>query len=71
MKRGALSDWLDRRLGIDRVYRDGYDTGRVHLRGAALALAQWTQHHHDCARAESTAHDCDCGLQRAWERVER
>lgn len=39
------------------------------LRGAveaAKALARWTQHAPDCARRQTTADDCTCGLQEAW-----
>lgn len=30
-------------------------------------LAPYTQHLADCSRSRSTAYDCDCGLQEAWQ----
>lgn len=37
---------------------------------AVQALAEWTQHHPTCARAETTALRCTCGLNEAWLTVE-
>lgn len=37
----------------------------------ALALAKWTQHFPDCARATTTAANCTCGLQEAWNAIYR
>ena len=36
---------------------------------AVLELAKWTRHP-DCARAETTALRCTCGLNEAWRAAE-
>jgi hypothetical protein len=43
------------------------------LRGgveAARELARWTQHSPSCARHDTTAEDCTCGLDQAWAELE-
>jgi hypothetical protein len=42
----------------------------VTLPAAVLELAAWTQHHPYCARAETTALRCTCGLDEAWQAIE-